>query len=167
MYLPPPTTCEALPLYTSGGYHPVKLSDTFSNDRYTVIHKLGYGGYATVWLARDKQQNCYVALKILTASGSTECNEFKILHKLTESKAKHLHEAHIAPLLDHFQITGPNGTHACLVLPFLGPSISSPQPSCFHIKIRPDICRKLAVQLVSAIATLHEQNLSVGGKLPV
>ena len=56
--------------YNQGGYHPVHLGDSFDNNRYHVIHKLGYGGYATVWLARDKKRHRYVALKILTARSS-------------------------------------------------------------------------------------------------
>ena len=166
MYLPPPTACEALPLYRSGGYHPVKLGGTFSDGCCTVIRKLGYGGFATVWLALDSQENRHVALKTLTANASIDCTELSILQKIRRSKVKHVHGAYIAPLLDHFQVSGPNGTHACLVLPLLGPSLSSPQPSRQHIKIRPDVCRQLAAQLVTAIDGLHRQNFSVGGKRP-
>lgn len=36
-------------------YFPVSLGDLFENGRYRVIHKLGWGGFATVWLARDSQ----------------------------------------------------------------------------------------------------------------
>ncbi len=43
---------EDLDRYRPGGYHPVHLGDVF-NDRYTVVRKLGYGRYSTVWLARD------------------------------------------------------------------------------------------------------------------
>ena len=43
---------EDLHRYCLGGYHPVHLGDFF-NDRYTVVRKLGYGQYSTVWLARD------------------------------------------------------------------------------------------------------------------
>ena len=46
---------EYIELYEPGGYHPVELGDKFSN-RYVVEHKLGYGGYSTVWLARDLRQ---------------------------------------------------------------------------------------------------------------
>ena len=48
-------TVEAEPLnrYRIGGYHPVHLGDTFKNDRYKILHKLGWGSYSTVWLARD------------------------------------------------------------------------------------------------------------------
>ena len=40
--------------YRPGGYHPVHLGDVFC-ERYRVIHKLGFGTYSTVWLARDLQ----------------------------------------------------------------------------------------------------------------
>jgi hypothetical protein len=44
---------EPLERYRKGGYHPTHLGDTFKDGRYKTIHKLGWGGYATVWLARD------------------------------------------------------------------------------------------------------------------
>ena len=44
---------EPLERYRKGGYHPTHLGDTFKDGRYKIIHKLGWGGYATVWLARD------------------------------------------------------------------------------------------------------------------
>ena len=40
--------------YRPGGYHPVHLGDVY-HQRYRVIHKLGFGTYSTVWLARDLQ----------------------------------------------------------------------------------------------------------------
>ena len=40
--------------YRPGGFHPVHLGDTFKEGRYRVIHKLGHGGFSTIWLARDE-----------------------------------------------------------------------------------------------------------------
>ena len=40
--------------YQLGGYHPVHIGD-FVHERYRVIHKLGFGTFSTVWLARDLQ----------------------------------------------------------------------------------------------------------------
>ena len=39
--------------YTKGGYHPVHIGDAFSDGRYIVVRKLGWGHFSTVWLARD------------------------------------------------------------------------------------------------------------------
>lgn len=40
-------------IITTGGYHPVEIGDLYSN-RYTVVRKLGWGHFSTVWLAKDK-----------------------------------------------------------------------------------------------------------------
>jgi serine/threonine-protein kinase SRPK3 len=39
--------------YVKGGYHPVKIGDAFSDGRYLVVRKLGWGHFSTVWLAND------------------------------------------------------------------------------------------------------------------
>ena len=54
---------ENLEGYTPGGYHPTLIGDTFCNGRYTIFHKLGFGGYSTIWLAHDRQYQRYVSLK--------------------------------------------------------------------------------------------------------
>ena len=33
-------------------------------DRYLIIQKLGWGHFSTVWLAKDKLYNSYVAMKV-------------------------------------------------------------------------------------------------------
>ncbi|KNE59421.1 serine/threonine-protein kinase SRPK3 [Allomyces macrogynus ATCC 38327] len=39
--------------YCPGGYHPVNIGDKFKDGRYTVLRKLGWGHFSTVWLCRD------------------------------------------------------------------------------------------------------------------
>jgi hypothetical protein len=47
-------TQEKLARYRQGGFHPVCLGDTFKDGRYKVHHKLGWGGFSTVWLVWDE-----------------------------------------------------------------------------------------------------------------
>jgi len=44
---------ENLDDYCKGGYHPVEPGQVYKNGRYTVVRKLGWGHFSTVWLARD------------------------------------------------------------------------------------------------------------------
>lgn len=41
--------------YVKGGYHPVHVGDAFSDGRYLIVRKLGWGHFSTVWLARDNK----------------------------------------------------------------------------------------------------------------
>lgn len=46
---------ESLNRYCAGGYHPVRLGDTFKAGQYKILRKLGYGLYSTVWLAHNTE----------------------------------------------------------------------------------------------------------------
>src|SRR3569833_2601934 len=49
---------EAKDHYRPGGFHPVHIGDKLDEDtQFHVIHKLGHGGYGTVWLCRDATHN--------------------------------------------------------------------------------------------------------------
>ena len=39
--------------YRRGGYHAVRIGDSFKVNRYIVHRKLGWGHFSTVWLAWD------------------------------------------------------------------------------------------------------------------
>lgn len=51
----PRQTIEEPDYYKPGGYHHVSLGNTFNSGAYTVLRKLGYGQYSTVWLAQDSK----------------------------------------------------------------------------------------------------------------
>ncbi|KAF4764700.1 hypothetical protein HAV15_000964 [Penicillium sp. str.  len=116
-------TQESLSKYQPGGYHPVNLGDTFDNDRYKIHHKLGWGGFSTVWLAKDRDRNQWVSLKIMTANSliSRELQNLKILERQSRGG---LSSNYIVQLLDAFTHKGPNGAHQCLVFELLGPSVN-------------------------------------------
>lgn len=46
---------EDLNRYCPGGFHPIHLHDKLHDGRYEIVHKLGFGAFSTVWLARDNQ----------------------------------------------------------------------------------------------------------------
>ncbi|KAI0915065.1 kinase domain-containing protein [Ustulina deusta] len=64
-------------------------SQSFFRTTYTctVVHKLGFGGYSTIWLARDKHLQRYVSLKILVAGKSSKSAEGTILRMLCSEPA--------------------------------------------------------------------------------
>ncbi|KAH6880070.1 kinase-like domain-containing protein [Thelonectria olida] len=121
---------ENLDEYKTGGFHPAELGDTLQNGRYTIRHKISFGGSSIVWLARDAEEERWVSIKIKKARYSTpeidNDPEVKSLRALENHFLSTPQENPrcFAPLLDCFQHKGPSGTHNCLVLEFLGPSIN-------------------------------------------
>ncbi|KAH0593680.1 hypothetical protein MHUMG1_08430 [Metarhizium humberi] len=149
---------ESLEKYTRGGYHPVMIGDVL-NKRYQIVDKLGHGGYSTVWLARDTQQELYVALKV--GISNSRLHETAILKRLSDLKprtssdpvASSGYDA-IPRLLDEFTVRGPNGTHPCYATP---PAQCSLSDASRHSLFRLEVARALSVKLVSAVAYMHSQ----------
>ncbi|PYH88250.1 hypothetical protein BO71DRAFT_311402, partial [Aspergillus ellipticus CBS 707.79] len=105
---------ERLEKYQLGGYHPIVVGELL-HTRYRVVHKLGYGTYSTTWLCRDYQTEIYVAVKVGT--GDSKQQEVDILSLLHEDSPSDKHPGRdlVPPVLDRFNIHGPNGTHPCYV----------------------------------------------------
>lgn len=149
--------------YRKGGFHPVALFSTIGDsDRYRILHKLGYGGFSTVWLARDSIRNGYVAIKILKArvSHEPEGGELKHLQILQAAKPDHPGRERIAMPLDHFHIEGPNGSHLCLIYPVFGPRANDLRIiENFSAQSK----RKMARQAAEGLAYLHANGIGHGG----
>ena len=47
--------------YCLGGYHKVTIGEIY-HGRYTIVSKLGWGYFSTVWLCWDKTNEIFVAL---------------------------------------------------------------------------------------------------------
>ncbi|EZF64736.1 hypothetical protein H105_03061 [Trichophyton soudanense CBS 452.61] len=91
-----------------GGYHPTLIGDSFCDGRYTVVHKLGSGGYSTIWLARDQQLQRYVSLKMLVAGASQDTHESNILQLLSKGNLNGPGKQCIPTLL--YQFFSPDGS---------------------------------------------------------
>ncbi|KAF8555448.1 kinase-like protein [Imleria badia] len=130
--------------YVKGGYHPVHIGDAFSDGRYIVVRKLGWGHFSTVWLAKDTKLNRHVALKVVKSAPrytETALDEIKLLQRLITSSTPpvqptpenpnpapspsqtHPGRSHVISFLDHFKHKGPNGTHVCMVFEVLGENL--------------------------------------------
>ena len=152
--------------YKNGGYHPTIIGETFHNGRYEVVHKLGFGGYSTVWLARDKYLQRYVSLKILVAHESPKSNEACIL-RLFSSRGGSTHQGQqfIPLLLDQFSFDGPNGRHTCLVQESAGCSIAASKEDSTNFLFPVETARSIAAQLIMGVAYLHSRGVCHGGIL--
>lgn len=155
-FYPGSDDCEKLDDYGEDGLPPVDLGDRFCDDRYVVIHKLGQGGSATVWLAQDVNESRYVAIKTLAAW--VESDELNIQKHLISLDSIRTHPR-ISTMLDNFEFDTPNGHHVGLVYEMAGPDL---EKILERYKIRPDYARKLARNLVEAVSHLHKNNIAYG-----
>ncbi|MCJ1306138.1 hypothetical protein MMC08_008956 [Hypocenomyce scalaris] len=160
---PPFLEVEQLERYRVGGYHPLHLGDLLNGDRYRIIHKLGFGGSATIWLARDSHLNRNVAIKILIAGASNNTSEVTILQHLNNSSPQSPIRQHVAVLLDHFHLEGPNGSHLCLVMPVVGPSVVQYAKAQPRGRLNDKLAPSVAQQAAQGLASLHAIGIGHGG----
>ena len=155
---------ENLERYCAGGYHPTRLGDEFSRGRYRVIHKLGYGSFSTVWLARDLIANRYVSLKIIAAAVSELSLEKKIRHHLRQGKLNHPGHNFVLTLLDDFWIDGPNGQHQCLVSEVVGSHIKEAKEVAEHEVLPLKTACSITAQLALGLSYIHSHGILHGGQ---
>lgn len=151
---------EDVEKYVPGGYHPVDIGDVIhSNEQsYEVIHKLGHGGFSTVWLVRDcVHTSSHFALKILRADDVEDCKLNILLHLRKVAGPGH---PNVLAYYNTFKISGPNGKHHCFVLPVLGPILQSTKAvAALTDSVRHQLCHQVA----SAVSFLHYHGVCHGG----
>ncbi|KAL5332307.1 kinase-like domain-containing protein [Aspergillus crustosus] len=154
--------------YGHGGNHPLHLSEVIGEDtKYRIVHKLGCGSFGVVWMCKvvGSEPSRYVAAKVLTADASTSNSELATLEKLEGFATKNPNFwKNILRPLESFKITGPNGTHDCLIYPVAGGPVSEivasdvPDPQAY--------LRTLTRQAAEAMATFHAEGLCHGDFRP-
>ncbi|KAH8174087.1 protein kinase domain-containing protein [Sarocladium implicatum] len=155
---------EPLYRYTRGGYHPVHLGDQVNHGRYRIVQKLGWGGYSTVWAAKDHHLGRYVALKICTSDRHIKDKErqLQVMRAIAKSSLEHEGASRVVKMLDHFGLDGPNGTHQCLVFELLGPSIPAVMEMRFPDNRLPaQLVKTVARQTLSGLDYLHQQGIDL------
>jgi hypothetical protein len=124
--------------YKLGGYHHVNIGDRF-NARYTVVEKLGWGHFSTVWMCWDKkaaENNTaeFIALKIQKSAAhyrEAALDEIELLvcasaAAVSENVLQEFGPSYdpcVAVLINHFDHNGPNGRHVCMSFEMLGDNL--------------------------------------------
>jgi hypothetical protein len=141
---------EPLERYDQGLYYPVRIGEVLAG-RYRIEHKLGWGGYSTVWMAHDVQYGKDVALKIMIPGEKGEYEyqmQNEILRTVRDTSHLVIHE-------DSFLLPGHGSNHhRVLVLPLLSPSLG------YRAMQLPVATRvSAAKQLLVALKGLHDVGL--------
>lgn len=147
--------------YRRGGYHAVRIGDSFKQGTYVVQSKLGWGHFSTVWLAWDTLHSRYVALKVQkSAQHYTEAamDEIKILKQIADGDPEDTQC--VVKLLDHFKHSGPNGHHVCMVFEFLGDNLLTLIKYADYRGISLPMVKEICRYVLTGLNYLH-QNLSI------
>lgn len=110
--------------YCKGGYHHVKIGEVYNN-RYRILHKLGWGYFSTVWLVWDYQEKRFQAMKVQKSAKqytSAAMDEIELLSQVRTAEANR-GTPQCTQLNDFFQHRGPNGLHVCMVFEAYGENL--------------------------------------------
>ncbi len=149
--------------YYEGGFCPIDIGDQIA-DRFTVVHKLGHGGFATVWLVRDKYERHgrYVALKVVAADVSDDYERQQVLDILRQHERDNNHPGIFQVELERVFHQSVNGRHFCQVLPVLGPTVKCLSQGSFRLYL-PHV-KEFARQMARILQIMHSQGVCHGGK---
>lgn len=146
--------------YCKGGYHPVQVGEKFKEGKYTVVRKLGWGHFSTVWLSKDSVTGKHVALKVVRSAAhytETAIDEIKLLNKIVAANPEHPGRKHVVSLLDSFEHKGPNGTHVCMVFEVLGENLLGLIKRWNHRGIPMPLVKQITKQVLLGLDYLHRE----------
>ncbi|WEW60993.1 hypothetical protein PRK78_006482 [Emydomyces testavorans] len=142
------------PKQTEHRYYPICLGEVL-NQQYRIEHKLGHGGFSTVWMAHDLKKKVDVALKIV-AEGRGE-NEYHMQKEIL----KYVKDtSHLTLYLDTFMLPGHGQNHQVLVFPLHGHALSAHTISDKSMATRMSAAR----QLLQALESLHKAGIVHRGR---
>ncbi|KAF2859936.1 CMGC/SRPK protein kinase, variant [Piedraia hortae CBS 480.64] len=146
--------------YCKGGYHPVQVGELYNEGKYTVIRKLGWGHFSTVWLSKDNTTGKHVALKVVRSAAhytETALDEIKLLNKVVDANKDHPGRKHVVSLLDSFNHRGPNGVHVCMVFEVLGENLLGLIKRWNHRGIPMPLVKQITRQVLLGLDYLHRE----------
>lgn len=146
--------------YCKGGYHPVQVGEDYKDGKYTIVRKLGWGHFSTVWLSRDNTNGKHVALKVVRSAAhytETALDEIKLLKKVVDANKDHPGRKHVVSLLDSFNHKGPNGVHVCMVFEVLGENLLGLIKRWNHRGIPMPLVKQITKQVLLGLDYLHRE----------
>ncbi|KAF2769590.1 serine protein kinase-like protein Sky1 [Teratosphaeria nubilosa] len=146
--------------YCKGGYHPVQVGEQYKDGKYTVVRKLGWGHFSTVWLSKDNTTGKHVALKVVRSAAhytETALDEIKLLNKVVEANKDHPGRKHVVSLLDSFNHKGPHGMHVCMVFEVLGENLLGLIKRWNHRGIPMPLVKQITKQVLLGLDYLHRE----------
>ena len=149
---------EDLKDYRTGGYHPVRLGEAFSADRYVVLSKLGWGHFSTVWLAWDGERNVPAVLKLQKSAArysDAAKDEVELLRTVRQSQDAE--NRCLVLMHDNFVHRGVNGLHHVMAFEVLGPTLLSLIKQANYQGLPLPVVRRIAACVLVALEHLHER----------
>jgi len=146
--------------YCKGGYHPVQVGEQYKDGKYTIVRKLGWGHFSTVWLSKDNTTGKHVALKVVRSAAhytETALDEIKLLNKVVQANEDHPGRAHVVSLLDSFNHKGPHGMHVCMVFEVLGENLLGLIKRWNHRGIPMPLVKQITKQVLLGLDYLHRE----------
>ncbi|KAI1752693.1 kinase-like protein [Xylaria castorea] len=132
--------------YLEDLYCPLRIGQVFEiGPRYRIEHKLGWGGFSTVWLARNLTENRLVALKVMSPGWRGD-HEWQMNDEIIR-RAREDTSDYIVTSEADFDTPGRSGQlHVVLVFPWRGPSVQaicSSLPPAFRVPAAKTLLRSL------------------------
>lgn len=146
------------PKETSRVFYPICLGDVLV-ERYLIEHKIGFGGFSTVWMAHDLQEKRDVALKVMCAGGWGE-RELLVQDQILQSVQD---TSHLVTYIATFLLPGQKYHHRVFVFPLLGPCLDSLRVKEMSLPARMSVAR----QLLEALEKLHNAGIVHRGMLAI
>ncbi|RXW25557.1 hypothetical protein EST38_g374 [Candolleomyces aberdarensis] len=132
------------------------------DDRYKIVRKLGWGMHSSTWLARDREDDKFVAVKALTGHMTDMYDrgvtwEADALRFLSAPPGP---SPHCTQLLDEFTIPGRGsaGMHMCFVMPVYGGDVKLLQYS-LNSRFPLPLAKRIALHLLRGIAHAHNRGV--------
>lgn len=124
-----------------------------------------------MWAARDQRfvlttfptlagklafrKDTYVAVKISVAENENQQQNRQVCGLKTLA-ATQTRPQHVMSMIDDFDLTGPNGSHTCIVLDLVGPNVPDIIETNFSdSRLAGHLAKRIAKQALIGLDTLH------------